>query len=649
MLKPAPKAVEGPTPAAGQKPSPSAAQKASSAAGATAVSSSPVPKEAAKEAPAKKPKANPLLCRGEDARKCGVSKQDFKKAAKLYEEAVRLKKTEPEQALDDFEAASKLEPRNVIYAAAQEMMRQQRVYDHTRSGNELASEKRNLEAMEEFRKVLELDPGNPSAVQQLHILARAPVPVLPSFVEPEGDQEVVLLHPRSGQQPLILNGDIRSVCEQIGKAFGIKITFDEPVRPRQVNLSFTHASFGQAMNAVALVTNSFWMPVSTNEILVALDTPAKHKELDHWVLRTFYLPEVSSPQDLTDIVGLLRTIFELRLITQSNASQTITVRGPAPLIEAATLFLQSFWAGKPQVTLDIDIYEVSRQMIHTFGMQLPLQLTMQNIPQAALAALGSNNIQNLLSQVESGGLSSLNSSTVNTLLSELQQQSSLFSQPVATFGGGSTLMGIPISPGTLNFSDSKSWVMELQKASLRAEQGDEATLRVGSRYPVMNASYSSMSNVPTQLAGLLGSSATSNTNTLATFPSFTFEDLGLTIKAKPTIHRGGAVTIELDLQLTSLGSEALNGVPVINNRSYKGVITVQDAEPAIIAGALSQTEQRSLSGIPGFSRIPLLSDLTSNRNNEHDDDELLLLITPHIVSAGPGRHGPVIPLPHNEP
>ncbi len=601
---------------------------------------------------AKKQKPTQLACRGESPHQCGVSKQVFKKAAKVYEDAVRQKKSDPEQALQNFEAAAKLEPNNVIYAAAKEMMRQQLVYDHTRNGNDLSAQKRTVDALAEFRKVLELEPGNPYARQQLRHLARAPLPEQPSFIEPDAEHEVVLLHPRAGEQPLYINGDMRASYDQIGRAFGIKMTFDEPVRPHQVSLSFTHVTFGEAMNAMALVTGTFWVPVSPNEVLVALDTPTKHKELDRWVLRTFYLPEVASPQELTDIVSLLRTIFELRLVAQSTANQTITVRGPAPLIEVATQFLQTLWAGKPQVNLDIDIYEISYQMIHAFGMQLPLQFNMENIPEAALAALGSSNISSLISQVESGGLSALNSSTLSTLLAQVQQQNSLFSQPVATFGGGTTLMGIPVSPATLNFNDSKSWVRDVQRASLRAEQGDTANLRVGTRFPVINASYSSTSAIPSQLSSLLGSAATTGASSsygLGNFPSFTFEDLGLTIKAKPMVHRDNSVTIELDLTLASLGSAAVNGVPILNNRSYQGVITVQDSEPSIIAGAISETEQASLAGMPGFSRLPLLNSLTGNHNNQNNDDELLIVITPHIVNAGPDRNGPTLAIPHNEP
>jgi Flp pilus assembly secretin CpaC/plasmid stability protein len=603
----------------------------------------------------------PGLCAGESARACGVGQHDFKKAAKLFTHGVESRKADPEQTLKDFEEAAQLVPRDVRYAEAREILRQQLVHDHTKRGDELAVEKRTIEASAEFRQALELDPGNPYATQQLRQLTRARVSPQLSFVEPEASQEVMRLHPKPGHRDLALTGDVRNAYSQIGTAFGIKITLDEGIHVALVNLDLTHVTFAQAMNAVALVTKTYWMPVSPDEVLVAADTAAKHKELDHWVLRTFYLPEVSTPQEMSDIVNLLRTVFELHLLSQAAATQTVTMRGPAPLIEAATQFLQSLWAGKPQVMLDVDVYEVSRQLLDTLGVNMPLQFSLFNIPQAAVAAVGGNSIQSLISQINSSG-GQINSSTLSALEAQLQQQSSLFSQPVATFGGGISLMGVPIPAATLNFSRSDSVVKSLESAHLQAGQGDTATFRVGERYPVLNASYSAMSAVPSQLSSLLsssvlsqlglgsGSSSTANSAlTLGTFPSFSFEDLGLTIKAKPMIHAGGSVTLDLELQLESLGANAVNGVPVLNNRAYKGVFDLMNDEPGVVASSLTRNESLSLSGMPGVGNLPLLGTVLTSRTNEHDQDELLLLITPHIMSAGPAHHGPAIPIPRSEP
>jgi Flp pilus assembly secretin CpaC len=85
--------------------------------------------------------------------------------------------------------------------------------------------------------------------------------------------------------------------------------------------------------------------------------------------------------------------------------------------------------------------------------------------------------------------------------------------------------------------------------------------------------------------------------------------------------------------MRSLGAGFLNGVPIINNRSYTGVITLGYDQPAVIAGAMSRSEQQSLRGLPGLSRIPLLGA----SNKQRDDDELLVVITPHVLRSGPTR------------
>jgi general secretion pathway protein D len=365
--------------------------------------------------------------------------------------------------------------------------------------------------------------------------------------------------------------------------------------------------------------------------LVAADTAAKHKDLDHWLLRTFYLPQVNTPQELTDIVNLLRTLFELRLVTQAPAGSTITVRGPAPVVQAATQFLQTLWARRPQVMLDFEIYQITKQMMQAIGLDLPLQLNVFNIPASVLSALNNSSLQQLLSQA--GGA---NSSTIAALIAQLglpastqSELTALLANPVATFGGGLTLFGVPVPPANINFSRNESRVITLDKATLHAAQGNAATFRLGTRYPVLNAAYSSLTSIP----GVTGS--------VGTFPSFTYEDLGLTIKAKPSIHED-SVTLELEMEIKSLGSQALNGIPLINNRSFKGVITVKDNEPAVVAGALSRNEQKTLKGIPGIYYLPVLGTATTNRTTEVAQDELLILIRPHVLSGVPGNRAPIV-------
>jgi type II secretory pathway component GspD/PulD (secretin) len=333
---------------------------------------------------------------------------------------------------------------------------------------------------------------------------------------------------------------------------------------------------------------------------------------------------------LTDIVNLLRTLFEIRFVTSAPAGGTITVRGPAPVIQAATQFLQTLWVDRPQVMLDFDVYEISGQMLRSMGVSLPLQFNLFNIPESVVSLLNNGQLTQLASQLNtSGNLGQLNGSNLSALVAQLglsaSQQSeltALLQNPVATFGGGLTMFGVSIPPATVSFSKSDSRVISLDKVSMRAAQGNAATFRLGSRYPILNASYTAFSPL------LSGSTS------LANFPSFTYEDLGISIKAKPTI-RDTDVVLDLEMEVKSLGAQSVNSIPIINNRSFKGVITVKNNEPAVVAGALSRNDQKSLSGIPGISQLTGLGLATSSRSDEVDEDELLVMITPHILSGVP--------------
>ncbi len=116
------------------------------------------------------------------------------------------------------------------------------------------------------------------------------------------------------------------------------------------------------------------------------------------------------------------------------------------------------------------------------------------------------------------------------------------------------------------------------------------------------------------------------------FPSVSYEDLGLNVKAKPTIHGDGAIGLQLEMQVRSLTGQSANGVPVISNREYKGSINLKDGEPAVVAGAVSHNDQLSMGGIPGLGAIPLLNQAMVTNTKQEDDDELMIVITPHILA-----------------
>jgi Flp pilus assembly secretin CpaC len=208
---------------------------------------------------------------------------------------------------------------------------------------------------------------------------------------------------------------------------------------------------------------------------------------------------------------------------------------------------------------------------------------------------------------------------------------SIFSQPLATFGGGKTLSGVSLDHFSATLSLNEGSIKTLDRATLLASQGNDATFRMGSRYPILNATFAPIFNTPA-IAQVL-----QNNSFQAAFPSFSYEDLGLTIKAKPFITSGSDVSLDLDITLRALAGPSLNGVPVIGNREFKGSITLRDGEPAAVAGQVTLSETKALSGIPGLGLVPGLNKITSDNSKQTEDDELLVVITPHITSRSTGQ------------
>ena len=112
------------------------------------------------------------------------------------------------------------------------------------------------------------------------------------------------------------------------------------------------------------------------------------------------------------------------------------------------------------------------------------------------------------------------------------------------------------------------------------------------------------------------------------YPGSEYEDIGLKIKATPTVHPDKQVTLQLDFDIKALAGNSFNGIPVITNRVLTQTVRLKEDETSIVSGLLDLEETKSLTGLPGFANIPGASFLFSSHNNSLTDTELLILITP---------------------
>ena len=570
---------------------------------------------------------------GASESQCNPSRHDLKEAKTAFKRGLQLQPTDLDHAYLEFARAARLVPRNVNYLTAREMTRQQLVSQHLQRGSTELDSGKQVEALADFRAALHLDPDNQFAQQRLQDAIGGSVPAYtpaPSVVEQSPE---LRLNPERNLASFHFRGDSRELLATVARAYGISSQVEDSVISRRVSFDIDSVDFFKAMSVAGQVTKSFWTPLQQKQVLIAADTPENHRQYDRMAMKTFYVPGATTPAALNDIMNLLRNLFEIRFITPNQKASTIAVRAPQNMLDAATQFMLKLDASRPQVMIDIRVYQVSHTLTRNMGVHIPNQFNLFNIPEGALALLGGQNIQDLINQlISSGGINQANNTAISALLAQLQsQQNSIFSQPFATFGGGKTLTGVTLDQLSAQMSLNEGWVQQLDHATLRAGQGTDATFRIGSRFPILNASFAPVFNT----AAI--SQVLQNNSFQAAFPSFTYEDLGLTVKAKPSITASSDVGLQLEVNLRALTGASFNGVPVIGNREYKGSITLADGEPAVVAGQVTHSETLALSGIPGLGQMPGLNRITATNSKQLDDDELLLVITPHITSRGMGQ------------
>ena len=545
-----------------------------------------------------------------------VSKQDQKLAAAEFKRALELRKDgKVEEALLAATDASRLVPANTEYLLTREMLRQQIVSSYVNRGNKLAEDGDAKAAAAQFNEALARDPENSYAQQRLHDVSS----------DQNGDHQKVMqllagvnnveLLPASGKRNIHAGPDMRSVYTQIGQAFGITFDFDPTITNGQVRIDLDDVDFDTVTSFVGKITKTFWAPVSSKEAIVANDTQDMRTAYERMAVRTFYVPNVTSQTDLNDLVNVMRVIFDMKFISVQASQHTITVRAPHKQIEAMTSFIDSIMDAKPEIMLVVNEYEFDADKLRQYGLDLPTDFTIFNIPSEIRRVLGSG-AQTVINQLNQNG--TIDPSQISpATLSNLAGSPLLL--PFVFFGKGLGLTGFVVPSISGQLSSTKSFSASLEHVNLRAMDAEPTTFRVGTKFPVLTSSFNAIA---------LNSRGQVN---LGITPQFQYVDLGLTLKVTPHYQSGGEIKLDTELEIAGLGAQSFNNVPELTSRSFKGNITVREGEPSVIGGSITDQELRSTRGYPGIGQLPGIRAVLNKNSNDHAHNEILFVVTPYVI------------------
>jgi general secretion pathway protein D len=349
--------------------------------------------------------------------------------------------------------------------------------------------------------------------------------------------------------------------------------------------------YRDALHGLEAATGSFLVPITSKIFLVVKDTAQKRTEIEPTVTMSVHFPDVFAPQELEQMVRAVQQAMAIEKLGVDASAYTVVMRDRISKVVYAQALFQQLMHARAQVLIDLRFVEVSLNDSITYGINFPSIFSLN-------------------------ALTSFLNNTVSLPTSV---------QGVLTFGGGKTLIGLGIASTALVAQLSKSDANLLLSSQLRANSGQKATMHIGEKYPILTGGYGA--SLPT--GGLSGTAG------LTVAPSFTFQDLGLTMTATPVVHDIENVSLDVEAQYQVLTGASINGLPVISNRSVKNTTQLKFGEWSIIAGLLTTNEARTLSGLAGINRIPFLGPLTNTHEHDNSRDQVLILMRPVLLSPPP--------------
>ncbi|QNI35740.1 hypothetical protein [Edaphobacter albus] len=583
-----------------------------------------------------------------------VSKQQIQKAEDAYLTGVRaLDRGNFTVAETQFSKAAQLNPARADYAQAIALAREHRLTELVQQAGKARMLGHPEKAEKLFAEAHTLDPENEILTQ--HTDPAKPSPGFHPEIQAHDEgllRSAVLagpitLLPASGQRAVHLRGDSHQVLQQVFSLYGIRAAIDDSVEHQNVRVDLDDVDYAQASSVVLDLNHSFATSLDAHTVIVAKDTPENRARFERQLQETIYVPGLP-PDQIQEIGTLIQNTFDVKKASIQSNGGTIAIRAPEGTLSVINQVLSDIVDGSAEVVVDINLYMVDRTRQRDIGTQLPQQIGVYNVESAARDLVNSN--QSLVNQAIAQGLIPANANDITIALALISSglvQSSLLANTVGFFGGGLTMTGVTTNASTtfklaLNSSDTRA----LDTIKLRLGDRQTGSFRSGMRYPIITSTYTTGSaGTPSSLAGVTinGVSAQSllNQASTVTIPQIQFEDLGLILKATPTVQRSGAVSIQLDLKIQALAGGSLNNLPILNSRQYVSTITMRDGESTLLASSLSRTESAAVSGLPILSELPGFQTATADKTTERDTSELVLLITPHVVlhrkntAAGP--------------
>ena len=374
----------------------------------------------------------------------------------------------------------------------------------------------------------------------------------------------------------------RDILTALGLFSDVNVVFDPDFVDRRTSVDLRDARLSAALASVTRATGSFYRVTAPRTVTVIPDTPGKRTEYEEEVVRTFYV----SNADLEETVNMLRLVLDLRRLSVVTATGALSVRDTPERVAAAARLIAAVDKAPPEVVIDVELLEVDRQRLRTYGLQFAT-ITAEGAPSTA-------GVDGLLTADPSGGLS-------------IDELGSL----------GVADVVVANLPGLFyRLLKRDQQTNTLANPHLRTSAGQTAVAQFGDEVPIPVTTFT-----PFAAGGLQQQPVT----------SFQYRNVGVNIEITPYIHHEDEVSLQLLVEVITVSGVGYNDIPTFGERSITTTIRLRNGETNILAGLIRDDERDVVEGIPGLSDLPIIGRLFSRNRVETQETDIIVTLTPRIV------------------
>ena len=421
---------------------------------------------------------------------------------------------------------------------------------------------------------------NPTQREALRLKRRIDDKLMPSALAE------LELKPAS-KQPISLelrDVTLRSLFQVLSRTYGINIVLDKDVKAdNRTDIALREASFDEAMRIIVMTNQLEQKVSSSNTVVVFPNTPAKRREYQDLVVKSFYL----SNADVKQTATMIRSVVKTRDIFVDEKVNLVVIRDTPESVRIAERLIAAQDLAEPEVMLEVEVLEVTVNRLTELGLKYPDSMAV--VLQGAAGTPGVVGLDEL---------KNFNSSLVQLLF------------PSPTF-----LLSLKAQDGSTNL---------LANPRIRVKNREKAKIHIGDRVPVITTTAAATGGFVSE--------------------SVSYLDVGLKLDVEPVIYLDDEVGIKVGLEVSRIVREirSTSGTLVyqIGTRNASTLLRLRDGETQVLAGLISDEDRRSADRVPGLGELPTLGRLFSSQRDESLKTQIVLLITPRLVRtlAQPAAH-----------